>query len=432
MESLPPLCSAVILVKRRFEELPKIVLTWPESFSFGDEEQEFKATVNIFFGDNLSNIFLCNTTSFSCISLNFVYNTITYSLVVVTTYPFYHFFKHMFKIANEAFENDHSISTPINRFYFLVTAIAAIPIASSNTCLSSQDLAQSHISPTLYTKYIPVDPTITVTFPSKEFDYTFSYNTFMLKDFDPTIYFSPIECNDLWKALFTNEPVLLLTNDPLSGSSAALSAASLLSPLEFTDKMCLWLTETDPRFLSVINGESNLLLAATNSESLMVATDHFKHVFRLNPMRYPKNTPHLRQIYLKMRRSLILSNFVFERIIQEQDPYYDLIKGPVCTDQFAETLQTYPDIELPTMEDFSSFQTLNSFISWRSKRKSDKAFRDGLLNIDPEYVFKSKTKEQVQLIYSELENLFQEYANDLHVIAVLKKHRKIAKRLLSQ
>ena len=197
--------------------------------------------------------------------------------------------------------------------------------------------------------------------------------------------------------------------------------------------MCLWLTETDPRFISIINEESKLMIAATNSTSLIDAQTHFKHVIYLdaNLKKVSPNKNILKDLFIKMRRALILANAEFDRVVTESDPYYDLIGGALCTDQFAQALKSYSKYDIPTIEEFKEWEHSISFKNWRKKRTIENCFRDGVLNTDPQAVFANKTKDQVEKIFAQLGELMEKYSGDTHVVAVLKKHKRIARNILS-
>ncbi|KAK8890365.1 hypothetical protein M9Y10_035140 [Tritrichomonas musculus] len=432
MDKLPPICSAVILIKRVSDEMPKIVSLWPNNFSLGDEDLYFKASVNIHENSSSPSVFLFNTPMYSCISLNFEYNMINYSLVTLTEYPFFHFYKEIFQIACKDFQKNHSDSTPINRFYYIVTPISSIPKSSTPNSIIFLEASMEPLSISLQC-FLPFSPHLVITFPSKEFEYTFTPNTFSYRDFDPTLFFNPTQCYFIWRALFMNQPILFYSKNPIIGSTSVIAAASLLSPLPFTDEMCLWLTETDPRFISVINEESKLMIAATNSASLVEANEHFKHVIYLDieANNLPQDADIVKQLFTKMRRALILANAEFDRVVTEVDPYYDLIGGKLCTDQFAQTLKSYSKYDIPTIEEFKEWENTVSFKNWRRKRTIENCFRDGVLNTDPRAVFENKTKDEVEKIFSKMGELMEKYSNDTHVIAVLKKHKRIARDMLS-
>lgn len=432
MEGLPPICSGVILIKRLSDEMPKIVSVWPNDFSLDDQEIYFKASANIRNKDSSPFIFLFNTPFYSCISLNFEYNMMYYSLVILTKYPFYDFYQKIFQIAAEDFQNNQPDSTPINRFYYVVTPISSIPQLITPKSVSPYEASMEPLSHSLRF-LLPIPSHLDITFPSSEFEYNFTYYSFTYRDFDPTQFFSTTQCYYIWRALFMNQPILIHSEDPIMGSMSVLSAISLLSPLQFSDEMCLWLTETDPRFISIINEESKLMIAATNSTSLVDAQSHFKHVIHLdkNHKKISPNNTILKDLFIKMRRALILANAEFDRVVTEVDPYYDLIGGVLCTEQFSQALKSYAKYDIPTIEEFKAWEHSNSFINWRKKRTIENCFRDGVLNTDPQAVFANKTKDQVEKIFSKMGELTEKYSHDTHVIAVLKKHKRISRNMLS-
>ncbi|OHT07412.1 hypothetical protein TRFO_24362 [Tritrichomonas foetus] len=399
-----PLCSALMLVRKPIDDMPTIMETWPTDFNLEQEEAEFKASLKVHITTSSTFIFLFNTTTYSCISLHFEYDKEFFSLVILTRYPFYHFYKYMLRVASQAFLNDSEPTSPMNRYYYILTALSALP-----------ETPPSHL---------------TITFPTTEFDYSITVGSYTYKDFDPTKYFSMNDIWVLWRALFMHKPILILTKDPFAGSAAVLSCASLVAPMQFTDNICLWLTETDPRFIDIINGESDLMIAASNSRALATATNHFYFVLNLSQKRYTANKAITTQLFTKMKRTLLFTNYEIDSIITDRDPYSDIVNGEIISDRFERSLKLHEQFNLPTVEEFEGWEKSKSFKDWRSARNVSSRFRDGILNVDPKVVFKGKSYEDVEKIYNKIDELIKIYSNDMHAFAVLKKHKKIAKKIL--
>ena len=404
MNDFSPLCSGLILLKTPLDEIPTIIEKWPGDFSLGKEEQEFKASVNIHHNTTPTFIFMFNTSSYACVSLHFQFNTLSYVLVILSKHPFYFFYKNMLRVATQTFLVDDIDSTPINRFYFLCTAIASFPEK--------------------------VPKSITVSFPSTEYDYAFSDDSYTYSNFDPSVYFTVNEIHEIWHHLFMGDPILILTQDPFAGSTSVLSCLRLLMPLRYLDNKCLWLTETDPRFVDVINGESDIKIAATNCTFLPEATDHFKYVINLNNKRYESRFEAVFTLYKKMKRILLFTNYEIDCIITEEDPYCDIIQGEILTRHFIAELNYHAKYDLSTAEEIRGWEQTISFKKWRGERNSFDKFREGILNVDPEPFFQKKSKEELEKIYKVLGDLIKSFSTDLHAKVVLQRHKKILSNIL--
>lgn len=423
-QKVKPLCSAVILCKQRSKDFPELLKSWPKDFSLDDETQLFKSSLRLTQIHASNEISFFNTTSYACISLNFKDNHQLYSLCVLSEYPLYDFYSYMFHVACMDFQHEYPEKSPANKFNYICHAIQGFP------AFDPTELIQTTSMKTTSTD-VPPSIKVTVNLATISFIYIFTHGSFTYRKFDPTKYFSVKECFSIWKCLFTNQPILIVTNDHTDGSNAVLAAASLLSPLPFTDEMCLWLTDTDPRFVDIINNESKIKICATNSIMLPSATEYFKLVITLNSKRYMPNPTIVKQIHSKMNKVMRFTGYALDKYRKENDLYYDLIEGDICTEKFIHVLNSFKEADLPKEHDFQEWQKTQSFKDWRKNRTISKDFRDQLLNVDPKTIFDGKSTDEVSKIYSTIKHLIQNNSADIHVVAVLRNQKKIAKRILT-
>jgi hypothetical protein len=270
-----------------------------------------------------------------------------------------------------------------------------------------------------------------VSLPSAEYNWSFSSDDYTLTKFNPAHYFSPSDVGSLWTCLFTGHPVLLLCHDSELASKAVFSALSLISPLEYSEPLCIWLTVTDPRFVSLVTDQSNLAIVATPSVDLAESCDRAKRkVFRVRDLGSSDDTGIASQYRLRVRRAVSIARYLLDNFLI-YDMYYDVLERPMCSPSLDEELKEYRKYDLPTAEQFARWEQTETFKKWRRERDNKGAFRDAVLNTDPDVLFREKTREQLLLIKARIGQIRKEFRTDAHVIAVLKRHRAIISRIIA-
>jgi hypothetical protein len=88
-------------------------------------------------------------------------------------------------------------------------------------------------------------------------------------------------------------------------------------------------------------------------------------------------------------------------------------------------------LERPTSAQFALWEKTRTFRRWRRSRDSRGRFGDAILNTDPDLIFRDKTKDQLLLIRKRIGQIRKECATDAHVVAVLKRHRAVISRMIS-
>jgi hypothetical protein len=190
------------------------------------------------------------------------------------------------------------------------------------------------------------------------------------------------------------------------------------------------MTVTDPRIVSLVTEQSEFGLVATDSVSLAESCDWNKRrVFRPRDLGPPETDDLASRYRLRVRRAVSIAKYLLDNFLI-YDMYYDVLERPMCSPSLDEELKTYRKYDLPTAAQFALWEKTETFKKWRRLRDNRGAFRDAVLNTDPEVIFRDKTKEQLLLIKKRIGQIRKEYATDAHVVAVLKRHRALISRII--
>jgi hypothetical protein len=276
-----------------------------------------------------------------------------------------------------------------------------------------------------------VPDNLDVTFPSQEFHWRFSSGDSTFATFDPGRYFTPPDCKLIWKSLFTKTPVLIVCPDSEVATNVMFSILGLMSPMEYRDGFCLWLTVQDPRFVSIVSEQSNLSLVATDAAVLVEASDYFRVVFRVTNRIQPMVENIASSFHLKMKRTLSIAEFVLDNSLM-CDSYFDFLEIPILKPSLASELVEFKKFDLPTLEEFEAWEKTETFRYWRKKRESLERLRDAILSRDPREVLRDKGFDQLLMIQQRIRQLKKDFARDVHVMAVLKRHTRIVERKLRE
>ncbi|KAH0791727.1 hypothetical protein GPJ56_004413 [Histomonas meleagridis] len=398
--------DSLLLVKFTVGDLPIILSSWPRPFNFVEEEEQmFVSSANPLTELKDGQVYSFNIPSMYCYSLFFTHDGTGYSLVLLSPYPFAFFFTTILNYVYNEFQKDDTPLEPLSRLSYLATIIKSIP---DN-----------------------INSSITVHFPFWDYETNITPDSFTYKDYDPTDYFTDEQCNEIWLSLFTNTPILFIAEDITSANDAVFSALSLLSPLQFCDEVCVWLTETDPRFVSIINGDSNIKIAATSCVYLGEATSFFKNVIQV-PKRHPRSSEIREELQKKTKQIITMTNYELDHMVLAKDPYFEDTKQELDKQKLQKSLDYYKKFNLPCADDFVKWENSNTFKKWREIRPSKDPFREGLLNCDRKLLLQKKSKEELEVISKVIDEYRKKYKKDEHVMAVLRMHKREVKKLLNE
>jgi hypothetical protein len=263
-----------------------------------------------------------------------------------------------------------------------------------------------------------------------EYDWPFQSEDTTFDSFDPLRFFLKSELDDLWDCLFTGKPILVLCGDTKRTVEAIFAAMSLLSPLAFVQPMCLWLTVTDPRFVDIVIGESQLAIAGSNCAELEKNVDYFQRVFHVRDIA-GQDPEVLTRLRMRMRRSLGVAKYWLDNSLV-YDMYYDVLEGSMCPPNLDEELRQYRKYDLPSSEQFRMWERTTSFRKWRKERDNRAQFRDALLSNSPDELFRGRTKEQLVIIRKKIRKFRALFERDQHVLCVLRRHSVILQRMLAE
>lgn len=420
-----PICSALILVKNTNSDSPVTKEIYPKDFSLENEKSQLESSVRFPKESHSSFISVFNTHSYCCTAFNFPERGTFYSIVALSKFPFYDFFRFMFNAMKKAFDNGYTYPSSIEKFDCIRSAISNLPKHNYH------DL-KIVPSPEMYSsQYVPPSYKITVPISNIAFLYNFNHNSFTYEKFKPSQYFTQNEYINIWHSLLINDPVLIVTKDHINGPLSVLAAASLFSPLPFTDEMCLWLNSTDPRFEMIKNGKSKLLLCATHPDNLSKIKNYFKMIINLRPTINEPDTGFDLEIYKMMRRTLYVIGDALNKYSIKNDPYYNIIESEINQQLISEAFKKNASVDLPSLEEVKDFEKTQSFKEWRLNLNPGEEDRDVFLNIDPENYFKDRSLGDLQKIEKNIGILIENYSRDAHIVAVLKHHRKVIHNMLS-
>ena len=392
-----PLVDLVVLVSIPDQSLPTIVNVWPESSEVNDAELPFFTASVVPIMKKRRTVQYCFNTPFHyCFSLFFETEEGAFSVVLVTTYPCASFFSGFFNFLNKYFQRVSKYTNNAkHRFDTIVGIVEKWP----------RDR---------------LDPNLHVKITGDEFQWSFTGDDFTFADYDPSQYFDRAECEMIWRALFRGEPILIVGKDCEMTTHAIFSAMALMSPLRYCDPICMSLSVTDPRFVDVVNEESDLKIVGTDCVALCDGCNFFKYVFYLNDNPKSGNDKIVSRISLRMKRAVSVAGFMLDNQML-YDATCDIIEKPMYTEEFGEELKGYKRYDLPTGEDFMKWEDTDSFKTWRRRRNTHESFRDALLSNEPERIVTGKTKRQLLIILKRMMERVPEFDRDEHVKIVLKK-----------
>ena len=130
-----------------------------------------------------------------------------------------------------------------------------------------------------------------------------------------------------------------------------------------------------------------------------------------------------------------MSRFCLQEEIDSKishDPYFNVTKKSLMTEQFRKTYRSQAKKQqLLPVDELELFMNTKSFEHWRYRSDGADRFRDALLSTAPTIdMFTNRPEEELRVILAAIEKSKIDFAQDAHVMAVLKRHEDAVNLLL--
>lgn len=270
-----------------------------------------------------------------------------------------------------------------------------------------------------------------LTFPTKSLAISFDITHFSYMQYNPLKFFDKDEIPKLWKALFTGSPVLIIYPSADICCKACFAAFSLMTPLLYDDHCVIWLQKSDPRYKTVMEGDTTYKLVGSSYNELEKCKQ-FSLILHVKSAKKSSATDET-NIHDQMSKhtSKILKIILAELdMILSIDAYSDFVDKPFATEHFREILKEFGTPDMPTFEDFQLFEKTDTFKRWRKAQAMRDILRHSLLSYSPPDNFRDRSPEDLMKIIEGIESMKVKFWNDAHVIAVLKSHESRVEKLI--
>lgn len=273
-----------------------------------------------------------------------------------------------------------------------------------------------------------IKPKMNILFPYKMKKVVFTNSDFTYSHFNPTKFFNPKLCQQIFLNLFTLKPILLVAPDASIGCEACFSALSLYHPLGYDEPMILWLKKDDPRYIEILKaeGKSPYLVVVTDE------ADEIKSKFDLvipitnsidTDREFEKNFQDNFKKFLIIVQDELL-NLLFK------NPYSDVLNLPWTGKIIEKILKNQKFQFMPNIiENLKIFEKSRTVKNWRLKRCSMETLRNILLQCD-NISFDDLNINNLENLYNFLQSIKNKFKNDLHMKVVIKKHSSAVQNIL--
>jgi len=340
-------------------------------------------------------IFAYNIDSVFCYALYFLILDCAYEIVLISEMPFAYIFQTFLKEIFEQFEKNSEITNPSIRFQYVNSYLSSWP-----------EYVQSKME---------------LSFPSNIIPYEIDFTHYSFVHFDPGASFTLDECYMIYKALIAGDPVVLLADSARQASRACFAAFSLLSPIQYAEPYVLWLRDNDPRFASILNGESKLKLVATSCTNVWKGNKHFRLVVDIRHPPQNEQT-NIKQIFNDLSEDLIGILLQEMDTLLEVDPWSDYINAPLNIERLA-AFPRKPSPRPLSASDLSNFSKSPTFKQWRKRIVSRSSWRESFLSANHKSLYNDRSIEDLTVIVNQINELYSQFKTDRHIKAVLKVHR---------
>lgn len=332
-------------------------------------------------------------------TLYFFYHQEVYELIIKSYHQCAYFFLDFLKQFYLALTNNKIGYEPNNVFNLAKTLISGWPTTLENK--------------------------MDIVYPTNIQSIEFTNSDFSFDHFKPSNFFQPKVCSEILAHLFSMKPILLVAPDAITACKACFSALSLLHPLRYIDPMILWLRKEDPRYSEIMKSDCKspyLIVATDDAAELNSKFDlvvNCSKMYKINPKQDNKFQKLVQNILL-----MIQGEFVN---LLNRNPYSDVLNLPWAEKNMESIVNKLKF--MPCMDILKSFEKMKTVKYWRLRRSKNSKFRDVLLQ-NGEMQFNKYSQEQLLIIYNFLKSIKGNYESDIHLNAVIKKHKLIVSKLL--
>ena len=394
------LYETAFLIHLQGTDLVNLEMVYPPEHNFTEELKSISSSVcpslNL---PSTPLIFSFNLNYCLCHVLYFLYDNMPYEIIVLSKTPFAFLF-HSF--LNEIYlEFKTADAPPRMRFQYVLSYISSW----------ENELKQE----------------IILSFPSGNLKWELDEKLSCFLHYSPLSFFSYQQCIEIFNSIIRGRPVLIISPNARVSSLACFSIMSLVYPLQYADPYALWLRETDPRFVQLVNGESDLILVGSPCEGL-ASLNYFHKIIKItkcddlnidcNPL-FSQIMKPIIEICSAEMDELVLIN-----------PWSDIIDAEFDKERifhFIKLSQNY-SADVDTIIDFSHTKT---FKLWRRRVINRPYWREAILSCNAREVLPSIPNEKLISIQQIITKQMNKNEKDLHVISALKIHQKIINELLN-
>lgn len=402
-EQIPCICDSCLLIKITQGGGKYLEHYEPQTCDICDQIQYI--LVNAFPNKKDSSpIYAFTTQSRICYAYNFVYKTIPYSIILIS-----------------------QINCPLIYLKFLQDMKRSIEINTTETNDIDPEARMTLIWSTIKSWHFIDKNEAVVTFSSSPFHaiLSLSYN-----QFSPFNYFNTdIDYLYIWRSLLTGRRILIISNGttPKQMTFAAFGLASLTSFFPYREKILLCQNSQDPR-LSDREALLDYKIICSPEFPNCCTSDDFDAVLPIQINKVQSDI--FKQLIQARNQRLydIVSFFLSRNLIT--DPYSDFLEKDFAED-YSEMISPQMMQTIMDEKQFQDFTHTITFRTWRKNNIFNDEFRDTFLSILPEIALVNKSEEELKKCSSFLDTIKQQYPFDIHIISVIKRHKKLIKRLLS-
>ena len=388
------LYESAFLIHLQGTDLINLEMVYPPEHNFTEELKSISSSVcpslNL---PSSALIFSFNLNYCLCHVLYFIHDNMPYEIIILSKTPFAFLF-HSF--LNEVFlEFKNAETTPRMRFQYVLSYLSAWENETKKE--------------------------VVLSFPSGNMKWELDLVLSSFAHYSPLSFFSYQQCLDIFNSIISGIPVLIIAPNARVSSLACFSIMSFFYPLQFAEPYALWLRETDPRFVKLVNNDSNLMLVGSPCEALE-SLNYFQTVVKVRkcdnlnidskPLFHDILKP-IMDICVTEMDELVLIN-----------PWSDIIDAEFDKQRITHFMQLSENnsIDLDTIIAFSHTKT---FKLWRRRIMNRPNWRESLLSCNAHEVIPLIPKEKLSLVQKLITQQIDKNHNDLHVVSVLKVHQKL-------
>lgn len=391
--------DSILLFQKAPKTTAKIIIQYPEKIEIPDLSLLTNLCIPYSINTTKTEVFSINTPSNFGFIYAFIFDDITYSIVILTSSLYASLYFDFLHAIGASFATISEKSDPICRFALVKSLLMSWSTKTSDELI--------------------------VNFPFETFSLNISSITSWFTNFNVAPF--ALYIDEVWNAILMNKGVLIIAPSAEIASSTVFGVLSLLDRFKYYDEFLPYTEKGDPRYHEIMTNDNlPYKIVGTTDPDLAKGDSHFSAIITIKATNF-ENMFEQQQEYRTRTVRVFGCLFIQMNIQLLTDPYSDLLNKELINDELVKISEDEYSKEL-----FTEVQKTKTFRQWRKRMSERNQLRESFLSVPPTEAIRQIRPDLYQKALDQLLIIINSNVRDLHLQSVLKLHQAMLSKKIKQ